>query len=160
MNKRRALYSLASPNILAMSGTTMNSSFHLAMPAMNSGRQCMPTGGVFCMVAASISVTSKTLSAMMPDRRGVAVEFDLQHDEAGIDGRFRRLHAEAQAQIGKRDHLAAHVEHVGDIGLGAGHPRHRRGIEDFAHLPRVEREHFARDPHQQGLRRHFRVVVV
>ena len=36
----------------------MNSSFHLAIAAMNSGRQRMPIGGAFCSVEVSRSVTS------------------------------------------------------------------------------------------------------
>ena len=39
-------------------GTTMNSSFHLAIAVMNSGCQCMPMGGAFCSDEVSSSVTS------------------------------------------------------------------------------------------------------
>ena len=72
-----------------------------------------------------------------------------------VGGDRRRRHAEAHPEVGERDHLAAHVEHARNIGLRARHPRHRDGIENFAHLSGVEREHLAGEAEHEHLTGRF-----
>src|SRR5690242_2418666 len=99
----------------SMFGTMTNSSRHLAMKRMNSGFQCMPTRGVCCTSVRYLSHLVDLVGGEA-DQHRLAVELDLDDDDACV-GRVRKLrHAEADPQVGERNDVAAHVDHAGNEG--------------------------------------------
>src|SRR6266702_218797 len=74
------------------------------------------------------------------DKHRLAVDLDLDDDNARVGRILELRHAEANAQVRERNHVAAHVDHARNKGSGAGDPGHRHGIDDLAHEARIERE--------------------
>ncbi len=60
----------------------------------------MPTLGGGSLAARSSVVTSCTLSVWRPTNVGVPARSEFDHDDAAIDRRGLRVHAECEPQIG------------------------------------------------------------
>ena len=81
----------------------MKLSPRLPMQWMNSGRHRMPTFGVSCSAGGGNLGNLVDLVGANADGDRLAIEFDLEHHDAGIDGRRLLLHAELDAQIGQAE---------------------------------------------------------
>jgi hypothetical protein len=65
----------------------------------------------------------------------------------------RRRHAEADAQIGKRNHIATHIDHARHDRACARYLPHGYWIDDFAHQLGLDRKFLFTKPDHRDLKR-------
>src|SRR3569623_363834 len=80
----------------------------------------------------------------------LAVDIDLDDDDAGILVRRRALHIEGDTQVGKRHDAAAHIDEATDEGRRSGACGDRHEIEDLADAAGFDGEQLVLEPQGQG----------